>query len=73
MNLPIASLWFQALEARWGIYIKTSDPQRLRALLYSVRRELKSQSPEIMSIAIRTPPDDPKGCVWLLKEPTNAE
>ena len=67
----LTEIWYTAYNHPLGSYIKTSDPTRLKSLLYSTRAKLKD--PDLMTMTLRTSPQNPHNELWLLHtEPPNA-
>jgi hypothetical protein len=58
-------LAYEALRHQIGISIPTSDPQRLRTLLYKEREGI----PELSSLEFRLSPRNPDGELWITHRP----
>lgn len=65
MSEAATAFWYNALHEPLGLWIKTTDPNKLKSLLYTARQ--RSGDPVLMSLAIRTSPMDPKGEIWIIK------
>lgn len=62
--------WLQAQAEPLGLGLRTSDPTRLKQLLYSARA--KATEPlrsELAQMSIRTAPDEPECVLWIVKSP----
>lgn len=58
-------LAYEALRHRIGIAVPTSDPQRLRVLLYREREGI----PELADLEFRLSPLDPENELWITNKP----
>lgn len=57
---------YRALEARLGIVVRTSDPERLRTKLYAERRLAANPDFEVLSITpSRTSPNEE---LWIVRK-----
>lgn len=64
INPDLATHWYNAYNHPLGVYLRTSDPTRLKSLLYSTRAKLAD--PDLMTLAIRTSPQFPAAELWLV-------
>lgn len=67
MAANILHFWYMAQESPHGVWLQTTDPTRLKSVLYAARA--KSHDPSIASIAIRTAPNNTANEIWLVKGP----
>lgn len=56
--------WYNALNSPLGWGIRTSDPVRVKQLLYSARTA--ANDPSLAHLQIRTSPLDPTGELWIV-------
>lgn len=54
-------LAYEALRHQIGLVVPTSDPQRLRTLLYREREGI----PELANLEFRLSPRDPENELWI--------
>lgn len=59
----ILELWYQALPEPFGIVVPTNSPERLKAKLYSVRKN--ANDPQLAELMILTSPGNPDGEIWI--------
>jgi len=64
MNEDVLSYWYQALASPLGIQVVCSDPDKIRARLYTARKEAKDF--DLAQIAVCSSPFDPTR-LWLVK------
>lgn len=57
-------LWYNALHDPQGWKLTTSDPQRMKALLYAARA--KTGDPSLFTLMIRTDPANPTTGLWII-------
>ncbi len=68
-----APIWYEALNAPVGLWIKTHDVATLRSVLYDTRKQLAD--PSLSPLIIRTPPPpyDPATTIWIVNPAAVAE
>lgn len=54
----------EALRYRYGVSVPTSDPQRLRTILYNQRA--KAEEPELFTLEFRISPIKPDAELWIV-------
>ena len=59
--------WYTALAAKNGVVLLVDDVANGKARLYRARAA--AQDPSLMTIQIRTSPDNPTTELWLVKGP----
>jgi len=57
-------LLYRALESRLGIVVSTSDPERLRAWLYSARKA----NPQFEDFSFKPSPVLPNSELWIVRK-----
>lgn len=63
-NASFLNYWHAAAAEPLGIYILSSDPIRLKHVLYRARMEAKD--PRLSLMQVRTAPNNPSGELWIL-------
>ena len=64
---PYIPYLYQALAARWGISILTSNVKLSQAHLYAARKHL--MDPDLDRLQFRPDPRRPTEAIWILKGP----
>jgi hypothetical protein len=57
-------LWYQALHAKYGIVVRTSNRERLKNKLYALRADAKDEDLSKVSIVMSPTSQDE---IWLVK------
>ena len=62
--MEFESILFEALSSPFGIELKTSSPENLRAKLYPIRKA----NPQFAALAFVIPASNPTGSLWIVKK-----
>lgn len=65
MNFQLSTVWYEALHAAKGLWLRGPDIPRLKQMLYSER--VKLADPALANITINSSPVNPTGEIWLVK------
>ena len=57
--------WYSALSSEYGVIVEVTDIALAKAKLYRARAN--AADPNLMSIQIRTSPNDPRTELWLVR------
>ena len=63
---PHHAILYEALSAEFGLVLRTNDPTKARATLYTARRELGDT--ELAPLMIRVSPNDSEHEIWLIRK-----
>ena len=60
-----SELLYEALNSAYGIIVNTSDPVKLKNLLYPLRK----QDPDLECLSFVTSPTAPDSEIWIVRKP----
>lgn len=65
MNPPLIDILYQALNAKIGVVVRTSEPEKLRQKLYAERRKDPDTFANLAIMLSRTSPESE---IWVMKK-----
>ena len=63
---PLLSYLFSALGEPFGIYLRTTDKERLVVALNEAKRKNTDAYPALAGLTLRSAPSNPHGEIWII-------